>query len=122
MSAFETFLENNRRYAAGFSTGGLAIRPSREIAIVASPVGDRGPVGAVTGYVDLVYRDPDDGRLVVADYKTDHLVDEAAVETRSAVYEPQVRTYARALRQALALDYEPRAELWFLAADRIFRL
>lgn len=35
MSAIETFLENNRRYAAGSSKGGLPIRPSREIAIVA---------------------------------------------------------------------------------------
>jgi len=94
----------------------------REIAIVASPLEDRGPIGAVTGFVDLIYRDPGDGRLVVADYKTDHLDGEEAIAERSGVYEPQVRTYASALRDALHLDYEPRAELWFLAADRIVRL
>jgi ATP-dependent exoDNAse (exonuclease V) beta subunit len=94
----------------------------REIAIVASPLEDRGPIGAVTGFVDLVYRDPGDGRLVVADYKTDHVDGEEAIAERSGVYEPQVRSYARALRDALHLDYEPRAELWFLAADRIVRL
>jgi ATP-dependent exoDNAse (exonuclease V) beta subunit len=93
----------------------------REIAIVASPSEDRGPIGAVTGFVDLVYRDPGDGRLVVADYKTDH-VEGDEVDERTRVYEPQVRTYARALRDALDLDYEPHVELWFLAADRIVRL
>ena len=94
----------------------------REIAIVAPPHEDGGPIGAVTGFVDLVYRDPEDGRVVVADYKTDSVEDDAALEERTCIYEPQVRTYARALREALTLDYEPHVELWFLAADRIVRL
>lgn len=103
--------------------GSLAgVLVGREIAVVATPLEERGPVAAVSGFVDLVYRDPDDGRLVVADYKTDHLEGEEALAARTAVYEPQVRTYARALRQALALDHEPHVELWFLAADRIVRL
>ncbi len=102
---------------------GLASRIiGREIAIIAPPDPDRGPVGAVTGFVDLVYRDPDDGRVVVADYKTDSLEGEEAITERTGVYEPQVRTYARALREALNLDHEPHVELWFLAADRIVRL
>ena len=82
--------------------------------------GDPGAV--VSGIVDLVYRDPADGRLVVADYKTDAVSDEAVVDERTRVYEPQIRTYARTLRQALGLEDEPHAELWFLAADRIVRL
>jgi ATP-dependent exoDNAse (exonuclease V) beta subunit len=102
---------------------GLASRIiGREIAIIAPPDPDRGPVGALTGFVDLVYRDPDDGRVVVADYKTDHVDGEEAIAERTGIYEPQVRTYARALREALNLDHEPHVELWFLAADRIVRL
>ena len=80
------------------------------------------PGAVVSGFVDLVYRDPEDGRIVVADYKTDALDDDVALEDRVRVYEPQVRTYARALREALDLDTEPHVELWFLAADRIVRL
>ena len=94
----------------------------REIAIVAPPQEDLGPTGAITGFVDLVYRDPEDGRIVVADYKTDAVADEGAVAERVRVYEPQVRTYGLALREALGLDHEPHVELWFLAADRIVRL
>ena len=80
------------------------------------------PGAVVSGLIDLVYRDPDDGRLVVADYKTDQVRGDEAIEERREVYAPQVRTYARALREALALDHEPHAELWFLDADRIVRL
>jgi ATP-dependent helicase/nuclease subunit A len=81
-----------------------------------------GPGAVVSGIVDLVYRDPENGRLVVADYKTDALDDEAAVEERARVYEPQVAAYAKILRDALDLEEEPHTELWFLAADRIVRL
>jgi ATP-dependent exoDNAse (exonuclease V) beta subunit len=94
----------------------------REIAIVAPPEDDQGPIGAITGFVDLVYRDPGDGRMVVADYKTDAVEGEESIAERVEIYEPQVNTYARALHQALDLDSEPRVELWFLAADKIVRL
>ena len=94
----------------------------REIAIVAPPQDDQGPIGAITGFVDLVYRDPGDGRMVVADYKTDAVEGEESIAERVEIYEPQVNTYARALHQALDLDSEPHVELWFLAADRIVRL
>jgi ATP-dependent exoDNAse (exonuclease V) beta subunit len=83
---------------------------------------DDAPVTVVSGIVDLVYRDPDDGRLVVADYKTDAVDDEAALEERARVYEPQVLSYAKILRDSLALEEDPHMELWFLAADRIVRL
>jgi ATP-dependent exoDNAse (exonuclease V) beta subunit len=95
---------------------------ARELPVVLSSERTDAPRAVVSGSVDLLYRDPDDGRLVVADYKTDRLEGEEALEARTAVYEPQVRTYAHALRQALALDHEPHVELWFLAADRIVRL
>jgi ATP-dependent helicase/nuclease subunit A len=94
----------------------------REVAIVAPPIEETGPVGAVTGFVDLIYRDPEDTFIVVADYKTDAVENDDDVEERVRVYEPQVRTYARAVRTALDLDHEPHVELWFLAADRIVRL
>jgi carbonic anhydrase len=35
MSAIDTYLENNAKYAAGFSKGGLPMPPAREVAIVA---------------------------------------------------------------------------------------
>ncbi len=44
------------------------------------------------GFIDLVYRE-DDGSLVIVDYKTDDIPDEA-VAARSAYYAPQLRAYA----------------------------
>jgi len=114
------------RIAGGTSLQRLAsLAPrvvGREIAIVAPPQKNRGPTGAITGFIDLVYRDPDDDRLVVADYKTDAVETGEEIDGRVHSYEPQVRTYARALLEALELDSEPHVELWFLAADRIVRL
>jgi ATP-dependent helicase/nuclease subunit A len=81
-----------------------------------------GPGFVVSGIADLLYRDPDDGRLVVGDYKTDAVVDDKALEERVEVYQPQLAAYAKILRDALDLDHEPHKELWFLAADRIVRL
>ena len=95
---------------------------ARELPVFGWEECEGAPGTVVSGIVDLVYRDPDDGRLVVADYKTDTLDDETAIEERARVYEPQVLAYARILRDALDLDEEPHMELWFLAADRIVRL
>jgi ATP-dependent helicase/nuclease subunit A len=95
---------------------------ARELPVFGWEESDDAPVTVVSGIVDLVYRDPDDGRLVVADYKTDAVDDEAALEERARVYEPQVLSYAKILRDALALEEDPHMELWFLAADRIVRL
>jgi ATP-dependent exoDNAse (exonuclease V) beta subunit len=50
------------------------------------------------GFVDLVYAD-DDGSLVVVDYKTDAVPAEA-IETRTALYRPQMAAYVRALEDA----------------------
>ncbi|MCK6504201.1 UvrD-helicase domain-containing protein [Myxococcota bacterium] len=82
------------------------------------PAGDAGPVGAVVGAIDLVYRDPGDGALVVADYKTDEVEGEA-LDARVVAYGPQLRTYCRALQEALDLPAPPRGELWFLHAGQV---
>jgi len=95
---------------------------ARELPVFGWEENDDAPGTVVSGIVDLVYRDPDDGRLVVADYKTDALDGEAAIEERIRVYESQVGTYARILRDALGLEQPPHTELWFLSADRIVRL
>jgi len=96
---------------------------ARELPILLWAAGaNEEPNAVVSGIVDLVYRDPGDGRLVVADFKTDRVEGDAEIEERRRVYEPQVRTYAHALHKALALDHEPHTELWFLDADRIVRM
>jgi ATP-dependent exoDNAse (exonuclease V) beta subunit len=80
------------------------------------------PVAYLAGAVDLLYRDPADGRLVVVDFKTDDVSDEERLSARAAVYAPQGRTYARAVATALALDEPPRVELWFLRPGRVVAL
>ena len=58
---------------------------------VAAPVAGR----AVEGFVDLLFREGDD--LVVVDYKTDDLADDAAVDRAVIRYRPQAAAYALAL-------------------------
>jgi ATP-dependent helicase/nuclease subunit A len=94
---------------------------ARELPVFLRPDHDDG-ASVITGSVDLVYSDPDDGRLAVADYKTDRTTSEAEIAGRVERYRPQLETYAKALEQALDLDVRPRTELWFLDADRIVRL
>ncbi|MBL8775877.1 MAG: UvrD-helicase domain-containing protein [Acidimicrobiales bacterium] len=60
-------------------------------AYVAAPLGDR----AVEGYVDLLYEGPEG--LVIVDYKTDAVADEAAVDAKLGQYRLQLATYAEAL-------------------------
>jgi len=114
------------RIAAGSCLERLsAVAPSvvaRELPVFGWEEVEEGPGAVVSGIVDLVYRDPDDGRLVVVDYKTDSVEDASTLEERARAYEPQVAAYAEILRDALDLEEEPHAELWFLAADRIIRL
>jgi ATP-dependent helicase/nuclease subunit A len=98
---------------------------ARELPILVPPAegeeeGDGArPVGFVAGAIDLVYRDPATGTLVVADYKTDAVADDDEIAARVDVYRPQGAVYARAVRDALGLAEAPRFELWFLRADRI---
>jgi ATP-dependent exoDNAse (exonuclease V) beta subunit len=88
---------------------------ARELPVLLPPgEGDRSPVGAVTGAIDLLYRDPGDGRIVIVDYKTDEVETEEELQKRAAVYVSQGMLYARAIREALELSEMPRFELWFL--------
>jgi ATP-dependent exoDNAse (exonuclease V) beta subunit len=82
---------------------------ARELPVLVAPCSDQGPVGCVSGAIDLVYRDPDSEQLVIADYKTGARHD----------YREQGAHYRRALREALGLDYEPRFELWYLEEGEI---
>jgi ATP-dependent helicase/nuclease subunit A len=111
-----------------FARGALGARFSRladclvarELPLLAPPSsGPDAPVGYVAGAIDLVYLDPDSGELVVVDYKTDRVPDEAALQDRASAYLLQGRVYAEAVRDALGLGYRPRVELWFLSVDRV---
>jgi ATP-dependent exoDNAse (exonuclease V) beta subunit len=93
---------------------------ARELPVLLPPgEGGTSPVGIVTGAIDLLYRDPDDGRIVIADYKTDEVETEEEIQARAAVYAPQGAVYARAVQEALEIAEGPRFELWFLRAGRI---
>ena len=92
---------------------------ARELPVLVPPTGDTGPAAYLSGMIDLVYRDPDSGQLVVADYKTDRVDDEAVLQERTAAYALQGAVYQRAVQEAFGLPYTPRFELWYLAADRI---
>ncbi|QFG69234.1 UvrD-helicase domain-containing protein [Ornithinimicrobium pratense] len=54
------------------------------------------------GFVDLLYRE-DDGRLVVVDYKTDDVPQEAW-DARARFYAPQLRAYAQIVGRAVRDD------------------
>ncbi len=89
---------------------------ARELPILLPPgEGERSPVGVVSGAIDLLYRDPEDGgRIVIADYKTDEVAAAEEMLRRAAVYTSQGLLYARAIQEALELAEMPRFELWFL--------
>jgi ATP-dependent exoDNAse (exonuclease V) beta subunit len=97
---------------------------ARELAVLIPPNvgnadGAHAPVGAVTGAIDLLYRDPESGQIVIADYKTDDVATPEDLERRAAAYAPQGAAYVRAVQEALELRKPPRFELWFLRADRV---
>jgi ATP-dependent helicase/nuclease subunit A len=81
--------------------------------------GPLGPQEAFLGAVDLVYRDPRTGEVVVADYKTDRLTSGAQREERERHYTTQLARYARAVREGLQLPRHPRCELWWLASGQV---
>ncbi len=105
-------LERARDLLIGFTEGPLlarlrALAPhivARELPVLVAPDASDEAIDYVSGALDLVYADPESGRLVVADYKTGARRD----------YARQGAQYQRALRHALGLDYEPRFELWYL--------
>jgi ATP-dependent exoDNAse (exonuclease V) beta subunit len=77
------------------------------------------PLGCHAGAIDLLYRDPESGGLVVADFKTDRVETPAELIARAAVYHPQEALYARAVQEMTDAARPPRTELWFLWADTV---
>ena len=73
-----------------------APRSWREL-YVAAPLGAH----AIEGYIDLLYETPDG--LVLVDYKTDRIHDEADVEAKLTRYAPQAAAYAVALEASTGL-------------------
>ena len=92
---------------------------ARELPVLAPAAGEAGPVGCMAGVIDLLYRDPDDGGWVVADYKTDRARDENEIAGLLERYAPQGAVYARAVQDALGLPDPPRFELWLVDAGRV---
>jgi ATP-dependent exoDNAse (exonuclease V) beta subunit len=92
---------------------------ARELPVLLAAEPGDGAVALLTGAIDLVYRDPDTGELVIADYKTDRIADAADLAVRTHRYAQQGAVYQRALRTALGLAAPPRFELWYLSADRL---
>ena len=108
------------RLAAGPLPARLAaIAPhvlARELSVLLPPEDAGGPVGFVAGAIDLLYRDPASGELVIADYKSDEVTGDDEVAARAASYAPQGAVYRRAVALALRPPRPPRFELWFLHA------
>ena len=94
---------------------------ARELPVLLPPENGHGPVGFVSGAIDLVYREPGTGAWVAVDYKTDDVA-EADLDERARGYASQGTVYTRALQQALGLAEPPRFELWFLKSGRIVTL
>lgn len=99
---------------------------ARELPVLLPAPNDRGPeagpVGFISGAIDLLYRDDRTGRFVIVDYKTDDVRSDADLQARAAAYAPQGSHYVRAVRDALGLAEVPRFELWFLAAGRVIEV
>lgn len=77
--------------------------------------------GAIVGTLDLLYRDPNTGQLVVADFKTDAIHSQEQFEQRCAHYLAQGQVYQQAVAQMFPDEEPPAFELWFLSANRIVR-
>ncbi|NOZ78868.1 MAG: UvrD-helicase domain-containing protein [Acidobacteria bacterium] len=122
-AAFERLERIFKGLAGGTCLGRLADIAShviaRELPVLLGPGEGTDVGGFISGCADLVYRDPGDGRLVVADYKTDTIGSREVLERRTEEYARQVAVYVRALTEAFPAEPLPRAELWFLAEDLI---
>ena len=94
---------------------------ARELPLLVRAGPDDNALAYLSGSIDLLYRDPRDGQLVVVDYKTDRAADASVLEARATHHAQQGRYYVRALREAFALPADPRFELWFLRHDRCIR-
>ncbi|MBP7146277.1 MAG: UvrD-helicase domain-containing protein [Acidobacteria bacterium] len=88
----------------------------REVPLLLTRGGGRGPVGAFVGSIDLLYRDPANGEIVVADFKTDP-VEGPELAARARAYAAQGELYLDAVRAAW--PGPARFELWFLHAGEV---
>src|SRR5690606_41091879 len=61
----------------------------------------------ISGAIDLVYRDPEAGGLVVVDFKTDRIDGARALAERTAHHRAQALAYRRAIAQALGPGAAP---------------
>ncbi len=126
-AAFDAATAEARRLLDRLAAGPLwsrlrALAPqlvARELPVLLTPRAESGPAAFVSGVIDLVYRDPASGELVVADYKTDRVGGEAELLALSEAHARQGAAYQRALKEAFALAYTPRFEIWYLAAQRV---
>ncbi|MEM8960155.1 MAG: UvrD-helicase domain-containing protein [Acidobacteriota bacterium] len=85
---------------------------ARELPLVVPP-DDTHALGAITGTLDLLYRDPDSGDLTIVDYKTDRVLDPEH-------YREQARTYRQAIASVMGVKVD--FELWSLTTGRRHRL
>jgi len=91
---------------------------AREVPVLAPADGaEDGPVGYWAGTIDLVYRDPANEEVVVADFKTDRAT--PRLVSAAEGYRGQGAVYCRAVADALGLRTQPRFELWFLDAHEV---
>jgi ATP-dependent helicase/nuclease subunit A len=79
---------------------------------------DDEPVTGFSGSIDLLYTDPEDGAIVVADYKTDR-VPESQLNAQAEHHRTQGELYTRAARSAFPGAPNYRFEVWFLNHDTI---
>lgn len=84
----------------------------REVPVLAAPP-DHGPVAALLGVIDCLYRDVESGELVIVDFKTD---DPSRIEMSFPAYARQLQSYADILQRALDGQKVDRCELWYLRA------
>lgn len=82
---------------------------------------DESTGGAVIGTLDLLYRDPATGQLVVADFKTDAVRSDEELQAKRAHYLGQGQVYQDAVARMFPNEEPPAFELWFLTANRIVR-
>jgi ATP-dependent helicase/nuclease subunit A len=86
---------------------------ARELPVLDAAAALEGPTVLASGAIDLLYRDPGTGELVVVDYKT------GAASGAKSSHHAQMVAYRRALQRALALPDLPRGELWYLATSSV---
>jgi ATP-dependent helicase/nuclease subunit A len=81
------------------------------------PRDSESPAGAWVGSIDLLYRDPVSGEVVVADFKTDQVGDRLPQDVANR-HRDQGRVYVDAVQRAMGLAAPPRFEIWLVENDQ----